>query len=204
MKRLLAVTVALGLLCTFPAASSGRGLVERATAVLKHRWIYVDPAARSLLSAADEERLNARLRARGGASFTIVVVPATRGDADRRANAVLRAIRAAIGKRGTYAVVVGDLLVADSTAFPPGFAAAIAGQTLRTQRSNGVAAMLSEFIHSLGDDVLPDPGEPYYEGSDESQQERFLLVLLGVGTIAFVISVFAERHDRRRRAPHLR
>jgi hypothetical protein len=200
MKHLLAASVALGLLGTAPASASELGLVDRATAALQHSWVYVEPAARSMLSVADARKLNARARARGGAPLRIIVASAPeRGNTDDEAEGLLNALRAAMGRRGTYVVVVGDRLAAYSDAFPRSYAAAIAGQAERVQGSNGVAAMLSDFIDRLGADVLPAPDAPYIEESDESQEERVLLILLGVGAIAFLISLWVERDDRRRR-----
>jgi len=159
--------VALLVLAAPAGAQSG---VDAAANALANRSVYVDPNA-ELAGQVDADALEARIKSAGAAPMYIAVLPASAqvGSAGR----TLIALRQATGRKGTYALAVGD----EFRTLGDGFDAAAAGQSARNAHPDDLQATLTAFIDSTGkaqDDA----------GGDGSSMGALLVVVLLIALVA--------------------
>lgn len=187
----IAVTVGLA-----PAASAAPDVSSAAAALRSGDAVYSDPAAEQALSGADIDALTAQITATGLPIFVAVLPETAAGGSG--ADATLEALATEVDLGGIYAVVVGDQFRAGST---QGSAADLATQAFRSQRDNGAAAVLSEFVtladqrFGAGSSTSPSAGEGSGTGA-----LVFLLVLLIGGAVVVVVLV---RRGRKKAALQL-
>ena len=185
------------LFSTAPAALASAEVDQAAAALASGESVYNDPAAENALSDSDVEALTSQVSATGLPIF-MAVLPASTGDAD----AVLIELKDAVGLGGIYAVVVGGKFRAGSTT---GSAAGLATEAFRSQKENGVAAVLGEFV-TLADAEFNGGGSG---GSGDASTEDVgivgiilgLLFCLGlpIAAIVLVIVYFVRKSKREAR-----
>ena len=135
MPRLLFVLLA-GL--AFAPSAWAQGYVEEAATALRSDPVYVHPDAESALSDADAEALRERIASSNAGPLYIAIVPAAaRNEAGGDAADWLRSLAESVGRRGTYAVVVGKQFRAGSTVLDRGEAARLATEAFEEHRDDG-------------------------------------------------------------------
>jgi hypothetical protein len=142
----LAVILLLALVLV-PAASAGT-YVDRAASALANDPVYVDPDA---TYHVDADALRSEIEARGGGPIYIAVLPAAalaEGGGD--ATGVIDQLHAKLGARGVYAAVVGNHFRAESTDLASGQAGKLATQAFNAHHSDGVQAVLLDFVDRVG------------------------------------------------------
>ena len=148
----MARTLLLALLITLLAApaAGAQGYVQRAADALADDPVYVDPDARNIVSPEQAEQLRARIRERDTGPLFIAVLPAAAAEeGGGSASGVARAIRARLGREGTYAVEAGRAFSAGSTELRGAGSAATAA--FEAHRSEGVAAVLLDFVDRVAE-----------------------------------------------------
>jgi hypothetical protein len=123
---------------------------EVATA-LRDDPVYVDHTAEAMLPSTAETELRRRVEAAGTPLF-VAVLPHAAGQAD----AVLHAVRRAVGLPGTYLVVVGDGLRAASDVLDS--ADELATEAVRAHAAAGVAVTLDALVDDLAAAARAAPG----------------------------------------------
>ncbi|MUH45698.1 MAG: hypothetical protein F2793_04215 [Actinobacteria bacterium] len=178
------------------SAASAAGEIEPAAAALRSgASVYSDPAAEKALSSSEISALSDQIAATKLPIF-MAVLPASAGaDAD----AVLVELKDAVGLGGIYAVVAGDSFRAGSTS---GSAGALATSAFRSQRDNGVAAVLGEFV-SLADAQFNGSGAAGQPARDTAGggTETVVLLVMFFGAAVVLVVVIVRR--RRRQALQL-
>src|SRR4051812_815904 len=148
MRTLLIVLLSLVLV---PSALAGP-IVERAATALANDPVYGDPQAEHALSAADERRLENEIEQQGKGPIYIAVLPdAAVAEGGGAALGVLDDLAKSVGGRGVCAVVAGDPFRAESTDLGPGKAGDLASNAFNAHRSEGVEAVLVDFVDRVGE-----------------------------------------------------
>jgi hypothetical protein len=194
MLRGAAITAALGL--ALPSVAAAAAVLDRAAEALRDDVVYVDPDAERALSEAEADRLRSRIREAGGGVYVAILPDRARLEAGGDEDAVVRELGRAVGRDGTYAVVVGDSFRAASSTLRRGEAGRLATQAFREQRDEGVAATLLAFVDAVSG--RSPEASPSAEEEDEGRPGWLLPVLVGAGAggIGFVVL----RRRRRERA----
>ncbi|QRV30338.1 hypothetical protein I6J42_08240 [Streptomyces californicus] len=104
LAGLLLIVAAAALALTFPASAAPAGTIQDAAQALRDDPVYVDPAARDQLSAADEKALENKITEAGKPVF-VAVLPDTPAFPE---DTLLRTLRNDTGITGVYAVRLGD------------------------------------------------------------------------------------------------
>ncbi|WP_228989995.1 hypothetical protein [Streptomyces sp. DH8] len=104
LAGLLLIIAAAALALTSPASAAPAGTVQDAAQALRDDPVYVDPAARDQLSAADEKALEKKITDAGKPVF-VAVLPDTPAFPE---DTLLRTLRNDTGITGVYAVRLGD------------------------------------------------------------------------------------------------
>jgi hypothetical protein len=139
--RLLGLVVAALLALTGTAyAQSG---VDTAADALKNDPVYVDPSAEQA-DQVDADALRARIKSAGAEPMFIAVLP--QSAQVNSAGRTLIALREAVGRKGTYALVLGN----EFRTLGDGFNAAAAGQSASKAHPDDLQATLEQFIDSAG------------------------------------------------------
>ncbi|WP_028067920.1 hypothetical protein [Solirubrobacter soli] len=159
-------------------AAPARADVKSAADALAGDPVYVDPSA-ELADQVDADALRARIKSAGAAPLYIAVLPAS--DQTGSAGRTLIALRQATGRKGTYALAVGN----DFRTLGDGFNAAAAGQTARSAHPNDLQATLEQFIDAAG--KAQDDAGAGGSGAGALIAVVLLLVVVGGGA-ALVIS----------------
>ena len=105
-----ALAVAL-ILAVAPAAHPAQrtSIIDRAAESLQEDPIYVHPTERSEVTASEEERLADRIaEANVGAVYVAVLPETATAEAGGSASGVISMLAESAGRRGIYAVTVGD------------------------------------------------------------------------------------------------
>src|SRR4051794_8982735 len=178
--RLLALVVVAVLAFSAPAGAQS---VNAAANALKGDPIYIAPDA-ELASQVDADALQARIKSAGAAPLYIAVLP--QSAQVNSAGRTLIALREAVGRKGTYALAVGN----EFRTLGDGFGAAAAGPSARSANPAALEATLEQFIDTAGQ-AQDDAGAG---GGSVGAVVVVLLLLLVVGGGAAVI--FARRRAR--------
>jgi hypothetical protein len=170
---LIAVTV---LLVAAPAAAAQAVLDRAADSLRGSDPVYVAPDAEAGLDAAEEAALERRLPS----GVRVAILP----DSDREAGAVAAELANEVGRSGTYAVIVGDELVAG----PSARARAAAAAAAEARSGEGSAAVLTQFV-----DELEQGNEPAGAGTGT-------WILLGLGAAGAGGLLLSRRRRRQEEA----
>ena len=156
--------------------------------------VYVDPRAANVLSAADAQRIAREIRAKNAGPTYIVVLSSAAADAvGGDPVGVLREIQQQLHRPGVYAGVIGKQFRAGATGgvLPKGEAGKLADQALQQHSSEGVAAVLLDFVDRVG---AARSGGSGGNGSSGSSA-LLVLALLGLGGGAYAL---VRRRNKRR------
>ena len=200
--RLLRAFVGLlaGLAAAAPAsaqtATTGRlGVAARA---LEASPVYVDPSAERALSAPQADRLRRAIVREHAGPLYLAVLPRTAArEAGGDTDAALRKLALAVGRRGTYAAVIGNAFRAGVSGgvLPRGAAGSLAAQALNAHRADGTAAVLDDFVRRVGD---ARAGRDGGGGSSGSSFPFWVLALFAIPAGLYVWNRW--RLSRRQRA----
>jgi hypothetical protein len=146
VKRLLLLVAACAVLVLVPAAQAGP-IVDKAVAALQSSPVYVDPGAELAISSADQDRLREKIDSAGAGPVYIAILPAAAElEAGGSPDGVLQALHGALGRKGTYAAVIGRHFRAGSDVLAKGAAGRLATEALDARRGQGVTATLLDFV----------------------------------------------------------
>jgi hypothetical protein len=166
------------------AAPAGAQSVNAAANALKSDPVYVAPEA-ELASQVDADALKARIDSAGAAPLFIAVLPQS-AQVDS-AGRTLIALREAVGRKGTYALAVGN----EFRTLGDGFDAAEAGDAARKAHPDDLEATLETFIDAAGK-AQDDAGAG---GSSAGALIAIVLLVLVVVGGAFLILRRRARRD---------
>ena len=151
MKRLAWAAAVAAALVAAPAAAAGP-IVDRAVQALGTNPVYVDPQA-ELAPNLDPGRIRREIDTAGAGPVYVAVLPrAAENEEGGNPDGVLQAIHDRLGRRGTYAVIVGPHFRAGSEGvLQQGVAGELATQALAAQRAQGATAVLVDFVDRVAD-----------------------------------------------------
>ncbi len=168
-------------------------ILDRTAAELRRTNVVVDPDAEVRLSDAEVARLRDRIaRADAGPIYVAVVPERAQEEAGGSPEAFLRELWQAVGRDGTYAVVVGRRFRAASTTRPDADEAATAAA--RAAQGQGAAAALEGFVDRLARSDGTGGGGRDGDGG----RGTGTLVLLGLLGGGAALALGASRRRRRR------
>jgi len=180
--------ISLALLLVAAPAAFAQGEIDAAAEALRSDPVYVDPDAEVQLSGSEADALREQIRA-ADQPFYIAVLPASAADeAGGSASDAARQLAEAVGRSGTYGVVVGRKLIGGPTSQAHEAASEAAAE------GGGGAAVLTAFVDRAAGGGGDDGGGGGGSGA------LILLGLAGAGGTALVIS---RRHKRQREAAEL-
>ncbi len=200
LVRRLLIAVLVFVTLAGPATVAGAQtttVVDEAAAALRQDNVYVDPAAERALSASEADDLRTAVRAADTPTYVAVLPASALTQEGGSADAVLQALVEAVGRRGTYAVIVGDSFRAASSVLDEGEAGRLATAAFAAQRAEGPAAVLEDFVTQVGD-AANGTGSGGSGGGSDGGGTNLLPVLLVGG--AGAAGVLAWRSSRKRRA----
>jgi hypothetical protein len=147
MKRFVPLAVAVAALAFAPGAAAGPQLDEAASS-LQTDPVYVDPSAELAIDDAEQARLRQKIDTAGaGPVYVAILRQSAEQEAGGDPDGVVQAIHDALGRRGTYAVVVGRHFRAGSDGvLARGVAGRLATEALNAHRGQGVTATLVDFV----------------------------------------------------------
>ncbi|MDX6436492.1 MAG: hypothetical protein QOK34_1326 [Gaiellaceae bacterium] len=192
MKRLFAIAALSAALVSVPAAQAGP-VIDRTVAALSANPVYVDPGAELAISASDQQRLRHQIDSAGAGPVYVAILPgAVESEAGGNPDGVLQAIHDGLGRKGTYAAVVGRHFRAGSEGIlPPGVAGRLATEALDAHRGAGVTATLLDFITRVAaarkGGAAGGPAGGGGSGSQPSAGGGILMALLLIGVVAFLV-----------------
>jgi hypothetical protein len=174
-------------------AMQADSVVEQAANALRTDSVYVDPSAEAALDPEETDQLRDRISQSEAGAIYVAVLPDRAGEeAGGSAGQVLEELRGAVGRDGTYAVVVGTELRATSTEIDPGTVASVANEAVAKNQGNGAAPVLFGFV-----DLLEDAAQG---GSGTGDGDGSTFGLLPIVLAGFVlIAVFSSLRRRRER-----
>ena len=182
----------------FAPGASAATFLDQAAEALRSDPVYVHPDAEVSVSDVDAARLRDRIANSNGGPIYIAVVPsAARNEAGGDATDWLRQLAETLGRRGTYAVVVGNQFRAGSSILESGEAARLATRAFEEHRDQGVAAVLVAFVDEVAAARSGAGGDD--GGSDDSSLWPILAVA-GAGGLGFVLLRRRRRAQRDREA----
>ncbi len=144
---LIALVVAAGL-AVVPAASAA-GVLAHAAAELRTEPVYVDPRVPEHLTPAEVRRVEREIASsRSGPVYVAVLPLAAENESGGDPAEALRTIALSVGRSGVYAAIIGKHFRAGATqgVLPQGEAGQLATDALNAHRSDGVAAVLVDFV----------------------------------------------------------
>jgi hypothetical protein len=146
------VLLACALLVALPPAlarAHGQVIIKKAGQELQRDPVWVDPNAIPSLDVEEAAGLRRRIEDAGRGIY-VAVLPADALHEARTAEEVLRQVRQATGRHGTYAVVVGGQFRAASSGGPErGQVAGLARRAVAEHSDAGIAATLDAFVRSV-------------------------------------------------------
>src|SRR5215216_3141252 len=193
MLRLTVLSALLLSLLLAPAAHAGE-ILDRAAQALANDPVYVDPDAERGISDSDAADLRQQISSRHAGPMYIAVLPnAAKNEAGGSADGVAQALRDALGRQGTYAVVAGNSFAGGSTVVSG--AGQAADEALDAHGGQGVQAVLLDYVDRVGDlRSGDDAGSGDGGGGGGGTGALILLGLAGAGGAALLVS----RRKRRR------
>ena len=197
MKRLVLLASALvAALLLVPTAGAGP-IIDRAVAALRSDPVYVDPAAELAPSGPDQRRLRQKVDSAGAGPLYIAILPNTaEQEAGGSPDGVLQAIHDGLGRKGTYAAVIGKHFRAGSEGvLPQGVAGRLATEALAAHRDEGVTATLIDFIDRVAQERGGGGGGDG-GGGQPSGGGGVVIALLVAAVVAFLL--FQAVRKRRR------
>jgi hypothetical protein len=196
VRRLFLLASAMAAaLALVPVAEAGP-IIDRAVAALNSDPVYVDPAAELAPSSADQDGLRRKIDLAGAGPVYIAILPAAaEQEAGGSPDGVLQAIHDALGRKGTYAAVIGNHFRAGSDVLQPGVAGQLATEALAAHRGEGVAPTLLDFVDRVASERTGSGGGDG-GGGQPSGGGGAVIGLLIAGVIAFL--VFRAIRSRRR------
>jgi hypothetical protein len=196
VRRLLLLASATAALVLVPAAQAAP-IIDRAVAALNTGAVYVDPAAELAVSPADQRRLRQKIDSAGAGPVYIAILPATaEQEAGGSPDGVLQAIHDALGRKGTYAAVIGRHFRAGSDVLSPGVAGRLATDALNARRGDGVTATLLDFIDRTAAERNGNGNGGGGTSGQPSGGGKVLIGLLIAGAVGFLL--FRAARKRRR------
>jgi LPXTG-motif cell wall-anchored protein len=188
--------VAAALVFVLPASAQDR--IDSAVAGLQSNPVHVDPDSAGELSQSDASRVATEIDRRNAGPLYIVVMPGSAADSfGGDPVSVLREIQSRLGRPGTYAGLIGNHFRAGATGgiLEQGEAGRLAADAFNAHRSDGVAAVLTDFVDRVGSARAGGGSSGDGGGGDSGTGSLVLLGLLGAGGGAFYLS----RRRRKRR-----
>jgi hypothetical protein len=137
----------------FALPAFAQDAVDRAVEGLRASPVYVDPAARDVLSPTEAARIADEIDTKNAGPLYIVVMPGSVANSfGGDPVGVLREIQSRLGRPGTYAGIIGTHFRAGATGgiLPRGEAAKLATEAFDAHRGEGAAAVLSDFVDRVG------------------------------------------------------
>jgi hypothetical protein len=198
LATLAALVVTVGLAAGTAWASVDLGEIAGA---LRADPVYVDTDAERALSEGEIDDLRSAIRS-ANTPIYIAIVPASAADlAGGDAAEVASQLADAVGRPGTYGVVVGDRFRAGSTELPAGEAADLAQAALDANGAD-TAAVLNDFVDRVADAAESSGGSGGSggsgEGGDDSGSSWVLPAVIAAG--AGGAGLLMWRRSRRRQA----
>jgi hypothetical protein len=199
VKRLLPAACAAAAALVFACSAHAGPIIDRTVAALRTNPVYVDPNAELAIGAADQQRLRQTIDTSDAGPVYIAILPATAElEAGGNPAGVLQALHDQLGRKGTYALVVGQHFRAGSEGvLPRGVAGRLATEALDAHRSEGVTPTLVDFVNRVatarrsggaggGSDGSPGTGGSVLIG---------LLIAVGAGLLVFRAVTGRRRHQ---------
>ena len=196
LAALATVAALAAALAAAATAGAQDAAVDRAARALRSAPVYQDSGAERALGPQDLTELRRRVAAANQPIY-VAILPRSAGAPD---GVVVDVARAA-GRRGTYAVVVGNTFRVVSNAEPQSTAAAESRAALDAHRDEGVAAVLEDFVQRTAQPGVQDGGGGGGGGGGADGGGGgvpWLLILLLGGGAFFALRTFGR--GRRRRA----
>jgi hypothetical protein len=203
MKRAAAVLATLVVMVVMVGLAAGTASasvdLSEVAGALRGDPVYVDTDAERALSEGEIDDLRSVIRS-ANTPIYIAVLPASAADlAGGDAAEVASRLADAVGRPGTYGVVVGDRFRAGSTELPAGEAAELA-QAALDANGDDTAAVLDDFVDRVGDAAGSSGGSGGSgEGGDDDSGSSWVLpavIAAGAGGAGLLV----WRRSRRRRA----
>lgn len=196
MRRALTAIVVSAVALLAPTAAYAAVQTDEVAAVAEQMRggdpVVSVPGAENALSSSQVDSLTTQVIASEVPIFIGVFPESVAGTGTT--DDVLIALNEEVGLAGVYAVVVGNQFRAGSTS---GSAADLATRAFRTERANGVEAVLSEFI-ALTTERFADGGQATASNEPSRTSGVFTFVLLAVfaGVIAMMIVMLVRTRKR--------
>ncbi|HEV2724463.1 MAG TPA: hypothetical protein VGV10_07505, partial [Thermoleophilaceae bacterium] len=207
-RAVAAAILGFALALLSPASAEAlQSSLSQAAQALRADTVFVAPEAEGALSEEEAERVRGRIRAAGAGPIRIAVLPEPALDqAGGDAGAALRRIALDVREPGTYAVMVGSRFRAGATrgVLPQGEADRLAKEAFAARRSEGVEAVLSDFVERVAHERRGGTagGRGGRDGGGGGAGGGgFFLLLLGIPLAILGVSrMRRRREDRARRA----
>ncbi|MDQ2968621.1 MAG: hypothetical protein M3R37_09925 [Actinomycetota bacterium] len=198
MRRLVLLASATAAALVLVPVGQAGPIIDRAVAALNSDPVYVDPAAELAPSSADQDRLRQKIDGAGAGPVYLAILPtAVEREAGGSPDGVLGAIHDALGRKGTYAAVIGRHFRAGSDVLAQGVAGRLATEALAAHRGEGVTATLLDFVDRAAAERSGNSGgEGGGSGGQPSGGGGAVIGLLLAGVIGFLL--FRAARKRRR------
>jgi hypothetical protein len=184
-----ALLIGLVVLLVAAPAAAAQGEIDAAAEALRSGPVYVDRDAEAPLSASEQDDLRDRIAAADQPIYVAVLPAAAANEAGGSATETARRVAEAVGRNGTYAVVVGHMLRAG----PSSEARQAAEDAAKAHQGESAAAVLNDFV-----DRAAGGGGSDGDGSDGGGAGAIVLLgLAGAGGAALLV---ARRRRRREEA----
>jgi hypothetical protein len=196
--RLTLLIALLAALLAAPVALAQTGLIEDAGSALQRDSVYVHPDANPGLTQAEADALRSRITERDAGPMYIAVLPErATSEAGGSVNQALTELGTAVGRPGTYVLVVGRRFRAGSTReLREGVTGQAADAALKAKRGEGLPAILLDFVDRMGEvraGNVPSDGNGNGDGGGTGT-----LIVVGALALGGGGLVLARRRRRRR------
>jgi hypothetical protein len=181
--------IAVVIVCalTFAPAALGGAILDRAAAALRNDPVYVDPAAKKTITAAQANALRREIETKGHGPIYIAVLPtAALNEAGGDALGISEALHRQLGAPGVYAVVAGGHFRAESTDLRGGEAAKLATQAFKAHHAAGIGPT---FVDRVGSSRSGKGGG----GNGGLGKIGFFPFLVLAGIVFFIYRAFRRR-----------
>jgi hypothetical protein len=192
--RALVGTLAMfaALVATAPAVAQQEDVLDQAADALRADPVYLHPGTR-MLTDAEAESLRTLIAREGNGPIMVAILPASaRAEAGGSSTEVALRLGRLVRIAGVYAVVVGNEFRAVSTDLGSGRAGQLATEAFVAHRSEGVAAVLSDFVRRVGEARAAGQSAPV--SNDEGS--NFWLFGLVIGGVVLLVFTIVRRRRR--------